>query len=946
MLELKNVTKTYRTKAGTVNALDGVSLTFPSKGLVFISGKSGCGKTTLLNVIGGLDGLDGGDVCIQGKSFSAFSAKEYDSYRNTLVGFVFQEYNLLAEYTVEYNIKLAMELQGVPVDEEAFEKLLKDVGIEELRSRKPSELSGGQRQRVAITRALVKQPRIIMADEPTGALDSATGMQVLETLKKLSEEKLVIVVSHDLEFAQKYADRIIYLVDGKVVDDITFTEKELSSSVSETENAVIVKEGADLTAEEKDVLAKAVKEKKKIQLTEKLCFRDKKETGEVRLEKLEPVAFKRSKMKLKSSGYLGIKALTAKPVRLFFTILISAFAFAVFGMFDTIANFTAKRCLTHHLKENASTVVATANYIVDYNSSDKYNVKISDEAVDDLSKKTDGAVKGIFYFNDNTYGNVGHIHSIEEISNANVSKGTRYYTTTVNGFIEFDESTEIGSNGKFKNFGYQVKYGRYPRLQDHYDSEAGARLQEVAISKYLAESMTYYARVGGLTTENVTKIEDLIDTTVTLGQDKYKIVGIIDCGDIPSKYDVIKNSTHYNNQIATLLDDYDRFINSGAQKCLFVAQGFKERAREKNGLATIYYGGNADRKLKISNTNGKNALATYVYNSEEADENNVLLFGGQYGENGKMELADDEVLIDYFNLESLFVNELNSLKTEKRTEVKTIFNSFKNAEKETVKKEFQKALNLLGKTEMNPIEASLETTFKQMGAKSSHTVKIVGFYFDFDLNRYASKTQVKLMMNGNLMRSLSIYDKQGDYSQILFSEKSVKNGSEWIAKQLTAKKGFALTWYKNAVLETIQENEPVIRQAAELFLYAALALAVFSVFMLYNYISTSIARKQRSVGVLRGLGAGGKDIFLIFLFESLIIGLVNGILANVICAVSCALVNSYIINVMNISVSFVLFELRQLLIILGTSLLTVFISSALPIFKISKKKPVELIRRP
>ena len=166
MVELKNVRKSYNTKGGIVNALDDITVTFPSSGLVFILGKSGSGKTTLLNVIGGLDGVDEGGMYIQDKDFSTFSPKEYDSYRNTVVGFIFQEYNLLSEYTVEYNIKIAMELQGRPVDEAEFEKLLKDVEIEELRRRKPSELSGGQRQRVAIARALVKQPRIIMADEP------------------------------------------------------------------------------------------------------------------------------------------------------------------------------------------------------------------------------------------------------------------------------------------------------------------------------------------------------------------------------------------------------------------------------------------------------------------------------------------------------------------------------------------------------------------------------------------------------------------------------------------------------------------------------------------------------------------------------------------------------------------------------------------------------------
>ena len=134
MLELKDIKKFYHTKAGTVNALDGVSLTLPSSGLIFILGKSGSGKTTLLNVIGGLDGIDEGEICIQDKNFSTFSAKEYDSYRNTVVGFVFQEYNLLSEYTVEYNIKIAMEMQGVPTDEERINSLLKEFGLLKLLS--------------------------------------------------------------------------------------------------------------------------------------------------------------------------------------------------------------------------------------------------------------------------------------------------------------------------------------------------------------------------------------------------------------------------------------------------------------------------------------------------------------------------------------------------------------------------------------------------------------------------------------------------------------------------------------------------------------------------------------------------------------------------------------------------------------------------------------------
>ena len=173
----------------------------------------------------------------------------------------------------------------------------------------------------------------------------------------------------------------------------------------------------------------------------------------------------------------------------------------------------------------------------------------------------------------------------------------------------------------------------------------------------------------------------------------------------------------------------------------------------------------------------------------------------------------------------------------------------------------------------------------------------------------------------------------------------MKKGSGVIVEYLTSESGFTLNWYNNSVLTVISENETMIRQAADLFLYAALALAVFSIFMLYNYISTSISSKRRSVGVLRGLGAGGKDILRIFLSESLVIAVINGVLACALSALGCMLVNSYIMETMNIFVAFALFEVRQILIISGISLLTAFLSSALPIFKISKKKPVDLIRR-
>ena len=204
MLEIINLKKTYKTKQGVkTHALNGVSLKFPETGLVFLLGKSGSGKSTLLNICGGLDSPTEGEIIIKERSSKAFSQTDFDSYRNTFVGFIFQEYNILYEFSVEDNIALALELQGKPKDINAINSLLAEVDLEGLGKRKPNTLSGGQRQRIAIARALIKSPEIIMADEPTGALDSTTGKQVFDTLKKLSKDKLIIVVSHDRDFAEQ-----------------------------------------------------------------------------------------------------------------------------------------------------------------------------------------------------------------------------------------------------------------------------------------------------------------------------------------------------------------------------------------------------------------------------------------------------------------------------------------------------------------------------------------------------------------------------------------------------------------------------------------------------------------------------------------------------------------------------------------------------------------------
>ncbi len=221
MLKIENITKIYKMGNQEVKALKKISLEFRKNEFVSILGQSGCGNTTLLNIIGGLDKYTSGDLIIDGKSTKQYKDKDWDTYRNHRIGFVFQSYNLIPHQTVLENVELALTLSGVSKEERRKRaiKVLTQVGLKDKIKNKPNQLSGGQMQRVAIARALVNDPDIILADEPTGALDSKTSVQIMELLKEISKEKLIIMVTHNPNLAKKYSTRIVKLLDGKLVSD-------------------------------------------------------------------------------------------------------------------------------------------------------------------------------------------------------------------------------------------------------------------------------------------------------------------------------------------------------------------------------------------------------------------------------------------------------------------------------------------------------------------------------------------------------------------------------------------------------------------------------------------------------------------------------------------------------------------------------------------------------
>jgi len=334
MIELKNVNKTYKSKKSiNTKALDNVSLNFDDKGMTFILGKSGSGKSTLLNVIGGLDKYDSGDMIILGKSSKDFNQADFDSYRNTYIGFVFQEFNILEDYDVYENIVLALQLQQKDVDKQQVENLLKKLELKELSHRKVNELSGGQKQRVAIARALIKEPKIILADEPTGNLDSSTGKQVMDLLKEISKEKLVIIVSHDRESANTYGDRIIEIKDGSIINDVK--KKEFDYKIENNYKTI------------------------------------------------------KSKLPFKESFKLGIGSLRHKKIKLCFTIILTVFSLLFLSIIDTLSSYNVNLAHSKLLKDRKEEFVQIEKYQW-YSKDDyvnKYNLVLKETDITDIKNR-------------------------------------------------------------------------------------------------------------------------------------------------------------------------------------------------------------------------------------------------------------------------------------------------------------------------------------------------------------------------------------------------------------------------------------------------------------------------------------------------------------------------------------------------------------------------------
>ena len=944
MLEIKNLKKIYKNKVGTdVLALDDISLKFPDNGMVFLLGKSGSGKSTLLNVIGGLDNPTKGEIIVKGRSSNTFNRSDFDSYRNTYVGFVFQEYNVLDEFTVYENISLAIELQNKQPSPKMIEDLLDRVGLTGYAKRKPNTLSGGQRQRIAIARALIKNPEIILADEPTGALDSTTGEQVLETLKELSKDTLVIVVSHDRDFAERYADRIIELKDGKVINDVSKSEST-NSNVND-DDTLLIKNAKELTEDDFEYIKKFIlssdndvvlsKNNNDIEL-----IRSKKEESvseefkttvvdALGIKEYDPkdTKFIRSKLPVKHAFRIGISSMKHKKFRLFMTVFLISISFILFGLLSTMTFYSTENSFKDTLANSDFKILKIGkSYKVDYEFyvdgilSDKYsdsNLTTFEE--DEYLKYKNKYGKELFY---------GFDISLEYSTE---SKSKRYFKTSISqaGYLETDNPLR------------DKIVGEYPKNKD-----------EIVISSYLVDSMIYNTFHDiDLNVVKINSRDEILGKVVNFNDVSYKIVGYFDSGEVNSKYDILKEKTD-----VLLSNDYSSYLAYGMHSLAFFSESAIEDFAYLNGYNTY-----SEKYIKMKTTD----MIDYTYNDSNFSYNydtfDISMKGNVLFVNGYNDLTDDSGILSYRAFANLVLDKYKICPTGDCSHIVELAESLRLSYKRDGDKiiKYTKedisaiALDLYNLVGINSFNIRFCESFEEDAFGTEKLINIAGIYLaDSGASVYFTSNKAKEFWNEH-KKGLSYYTEvytkyrggNTKYQKLFVpfdgSKDSINHFYSIFANK-TFDSNDSKIYVDNYIVDNIQLIGEIVTIAYNIFLYGGIILLAFAVLLFSNFINISINHKLKEIGVLRAVGARGIDVFKIFFAESLFISFMCLIISIAGSLAICSVLNT--VATFGVGVSIFVFGFVSLVVLVLLAVLTAFLATYLPVYKASKKKPVDLIR--
>lgn len=881
MLRLKNIVKQYTVGGQKIDALNGVSIDFRENEFVSVLGQSGCGKTTMLNIIGGLDRYTSGDLIINGVSTKKFTNSDWDNYRNHSVGFVFQSYNLIPHQSVLANVELALTLSGVSKAERRKKAIaaLNKVGLGDQLKKKPNQMSGGQMQRVAIARALVNNPDILLADEPTGALDSATSLQVMELLKEIAKEKLVIMVTHNPELANNYSTRIIKLLDGRVIDDSApLTAEEIAAAEGEAE--------------------KTVKKQKK---------RRKKGTS----------------MSFFTALSLSFNNLMTKKARTFLTSFAGSIGIIGIALILSISN--GVQLYIDKVEEDtlSSYPITLKSSTVDFGSMmnsmvgkkqqehtvEEGKIYSNDVMTDMLSALSSGA----------TENDLKEFKKYIESGKSNIKDlvtGINYGYTTPMYIYKSDISKgvyRVNPGQVFENLGFG-NTGSQASEMGAYSSMGNTNVWSELLNNPELLKSQYDVLAGKMPTK-YNEVVVIVDKNNSISDYALYTLGLRDDAELEEMFKAIKEGREYNVKPTTYT--YEDILNLEF-KLLINTDYFSE----ENGIW-------------VDKSNDELYLSNKIKKAE------TIKVVGILRPNADAAATSISGTVAYLSdLTEHLINKVNSSKIVKQQNKKTdtdVFTGLPFKGEEDVPKTKEELLEYI-KTLPQESAMQIAAYMSQMEAagmgEEAMVSTIVSSLFkssDATLEGNLAKMGVADLNNPD---SINIYPKDFASKDEIANIISEYNRNTEEAKQIT------YTDYIGIMMSSVTTIIDAISYI--LISFVAISLVVSSIMIgIITYIS--VLERTKEIGILRAIGASKKDISRVFNAETLIVGFVAGILGIAFTLLLIIPINAIIGGLTEISAAAEL-PFIAAVILVGISMLLTFIAGLVPSGIAARKDPVEALR--
>lgn len=897
MIELKNICKEYKAKNRVVTkALNNINIKLPSSGLVFVLGKSGSGKSTLLNLIGCMDKVTSGNILINDKDISKLSESKLNDYRNSCFGFIFQEHNLIEKFSVYDNLKLPCALKKLKYKKDDYDKILNSVSLDNLGYRRVNELSGGQKTRVSIARALIKNPNVILADEPTGNLDSTNSIQIFEILKNISKDRLVIVVTHDTEYAYKYGDRVIEIEDGNITKD------NIVNQINEDNKEI-----------------KIVKSR--------LSFVD---------------AIKFSSMNLRR-----------KTIRLIVISIIISVTLTLFGYSYLMSDIDIINTHVKTMIDNNETEMILVKKIPGKNLSDiNPALNISDEEIKYIRNNITNNIELTYRLVlDNEFMELEKNMDFEN-PNLELTYNAYYnHTYTESTFIEKSkeslESLKLIGSAPADNNDIAI----YKVLADYLLINGTIILDNDSKGNLIQK--TWYPKDYNDLVNSHKKI--LLTNGNFKNSKKYYVVitGIID--EDLSKFEVLKtiDRAKAEHEQKSLLDEFSNKYMPLLNLRIVSDNFYKDIVIDKNNildnnLYDLTYTYNNEKYYTSFSSSLISSVEMNIYDGKkirkisDIKEDEIVLDmsliskmnGGDKFYSEQLEIYTKKIDKEYENKvkqrEKKLKEEQKKLENDSEYVIKEIPEVVKPNENKIMddfNKKFINDFGIIGKT----VNVTINDLYKENNSKT-YDLKVIGYVYGNNENN-SDKSLVNEKIISEYMRG------NRETYRININEKDENKIKDLLVKYSDDKNFNISTLYSS----TIKSLKTSVNKLGRLFKEISYGLIEFSIVLLTLYILMSINNSKKEIGILRSLGTKISGIYKIFYIEGLIIGVISVVLSSVLIYFGTGFINNYISKDLFYSVKPIVFNPNVILYISVIIFIAVSISSLIPLIKISRSKVIDII---